>query len=318
MDVERVLADFGLSFATLSAPETRLTPDQGRALGRAILRAVPGHVDRCGFGLRAADHFMVRDADLLGYIVSHSAHPLDAARALAEHARLLGDSADFRVEIAGERVTLTLGLAGGKQMLPETSDFAAATVYQLLGAGSQGTVRPCEVRLPRPTPRKPGLYQRYFRAPVSFDAPASTLIYERTRMLQPLPRADSRLVEILEQHARARRQTLPQDALQDRVRELIALGLAADDYALARVAFRCGVGERTLRRRLTEAGTSYRALVDDVRQERALLLLEHAQSVSVVAQQLGFSDATAFARAFRRWTGVLPHEHLKAQPPAAS
>jgi AraC-like DNA-binding protein len=73
------------------------------------------------------------------------------------------------------------------------------------------------------------------------------------------------------------------------------------------------MSERSLRRHLSEAGTSYRELVDDVRKERALCLLEAEQSISSIAQHLGFSDATAFARAFRRWTGRAPHTHLRAQ-----
>jgi AraC-like DNA-binding protein len=92
---------------------------------------------------------------------------------------------------------------------------------------------------------------------------------------------------------------------------LIVEGLAQGDFTLERIAWRCGLGERTLRRRLEEAGTSFRALVDEVRKERALALLEHEGNVALVAQSLGFSDSTAFARAFRRWTKSLPHEHLR-------
>ena len=88
------------------------------------------------------------------------------------------------------------------------------------------------------------------------------------------------------------------------------------DFTLERIAWRCGLGERTLRRRLEEAGTSFRALVDEVRKERALALLEHEGNVALVAQSLGFSDSTAFARAFRRWTLSLPHEHLRRSQPA--
>jgi AraC-like DNA-binding protein len=96
------------------------------------------------------------------------------------------------------------------------------------------------------------------------------------------------------------------------VRSLIAQNLQHGNGALDSVAWQCGVSERTLRRRLAEAGTSYRALIDDVRKERALALLAEDANVSLVAQRVGFADATAFARAFRRWTGRQPSEHLRA------
>ena len=311
VDVAAVLAQFDLSPERLFATDTRLSPDQGRALGRAMLRALPAGVDRCELGLRAAERFVVGDADLLGYIMNHSAHPLAAAHALAEHARLIGDSADFRVESAHERVSVTLALTGGKQMLPEAADFAVAAFGRLISDGSRGKARPIEVRLPRPEPRSARIYRRYFGVPVQFAAPAGTLVYDEACMRVPFSQSDQRLVEILEQHARQQLRVPPAD-WQGRVRACIADGLLRGDYALERVAWRCGVGERTLRRRLTQAGTSYRALVDDVRKERAFVLLESEGNVSNVAQHLGFSDATAFARAFRRWTGVPPHQHLRA------
>jgi AraC-like DNA-binding protein len=226
---------------------------------------------------------------------------------------LIGDSADFRLEITDTRVTLTLGLIGGRQLTPEGADFAAAVIFRMLRDLSQGSARPIAVELPRDKPRRASMYQRFFGVPVSFGAPMPKLEYESACMHAPFSQQDRRLVELLSQHAAALVKNIvppASDAWQERVRAVIADGLVRGDCALDRVAWRCGVGERTLRRRLADAGTSYRALVDDVRKERALEWLDGPGSVTVVAQRLGFSDATAFARAFRRWTGVPPHEHV--------
>ncbi|MEY4578084.1 MAG: hypothetical protein RL701_2787, partial [Pseudomonadota bacterium] len=295
VDVEAVIASQGLNCEQLFAAETRLAPDQGRALGRALFRALPAGVDRSELGLKAAERFAARDADLLGYILDQSAHPLAAVHALTDYARLVGDSADFRVHTANEQVSVVFALTGGKQMLPEAADFAVAAIFRLLRDRTGGVVKPVAVHLPRPKPRTLRLFQRFFGLDVQFDAPAGTLIYERACMLLPFPHSDRRLGQLLEQHAVERVRGLPPDGWQDRVRAIIAEGLSHGDCALDSVAARCGVGERTLRRRLSETGTSYRALVDDVRRERALTLLELTDSISNVAQQLGFSDATAFA-----------------------
>lgn len=311
VDIDAVLTEHDLSYAQLISPDTRLDPDQGRALGRSLLRALPPSFDRCELGLRAAARFVARDADLLGYIMHHSAHPLAALEALAEHARLIGDSAAFGIAQSAGRVTITLGLTGGKQMLPEAADFAVAVISRVLSEGTLGATRPLEVHLPRPQPRRPQRFERYFGVPVQFEAPAGALIYAEASLRTQLSQSDLRLAELLKQHALQKLEAAP-DALQDRVRACIADHLVRGDYAPEVIAQRCGIGERTLRRRLAEAGTSYRALVDDVRKERALLLLEHGENVSGVAQYLGFSDATAFARAFRRWTGRLPQEHRRA------
>lgn len=314
VDVDAVLASLNRSYAELVEHNARLTPDQGRALARALIRALPDPELRYELGLRSAERFISGDADLLGYLTSISATPLDALHAVAKHARLLGDSADPRVIERGGRVTFELMLLGGRPMVPEGADFAIATIYHVLWRVSGERARPIEVQLPRARPPCAEMYRRFFGgAVVKFDAPVPTIAFTRASLLVPQPQRDDKLLRILTQTADAQLESLPSgDDWRDRVRSLIVNALPSGDFALDRIAQRCGIGERTLRRRLLEAGTSYRALVDEVRKERALALLEHTGSVSDVAQSVGFSDATAFARAFRRWTGQLPHQAVRA------
>ena len=76
------------------------------------------------------------------------------------------------------------------------------------------------------------------------------------------------------------------------------------------MARRLHMSRRTLQRRLAEADTSYLRLVDDTRKDLALRYLEDAsRSIMDVAFTLGFSQQSAFTRAFKRWTGVNPTEY---------
>jgi AraC-like DNA-binding protein len=86
------------------------------------------------------------------------------------------------------------------------------------------------------------------------------------------------------------------------------VGRSGDDLrALDEVARKLHVSTRTLKRRLAEQGSSFSAIVDEVRRQRALLLLEDRRlAVEEVAARLGYSDAANFTRAFRRWTGKTP------------
>jgi AraC-like DNA-binding protein len=68
-----------------------------------------------------------------------------------------------------------------------------------------------------------------------------------------------------------------------------------------------GMSERTLRRRLSEAGSSYKGMYDALRAAEAeRLLLESDASAAQVGLAVGFADQTAFIRAFRRWKGSTP------------
>lgn len=82
--------------------------------------------------------------------------------------------------------------------------------------------------------------------------------------------------------------------------------------APATVAAELKLSERSLRRRLTEEGTSFRDLLQDARKERAQTILSKpGMSLSVAAEQLGYSDTAAFSRAFKEWTGMSPGRFLR-------
>ena len=87
---------------------------------------------------------------------------------------------------------------------------------------------------------------------------------------------------------------------------LLGANLAADPK-LAAIAARLHVSERTLRRQLSQEGTSFHAIHDRLRIERALALLQEPKtSIAAVGAQVGFRDPREFRRAFKRWTGAPP------------
>jgi AraC-like DNA-binding protein len=91
------------------------------------------------------------------------------------------------------------------------------------------------------------------------------------------------------------------------VRELIAAELAAGRATAARIAKRLAMHPRTLHRRLREEGTTLRTLLDTMRRDLAGRHLATSQlTIAEIADRLGFSDPTAFNKAFRRWTGDSP------------
>ena len=85
------------------------------------------------------------------------------------------------------------------------------------------------------------------------------------------------------------------------------------------MARRLGLSARTLQRRLTAQGRSYQVLVDEVRTTLASEYLAHTtMSVEEVGQRLGFSEATNFRKAFRKWTGQAPAVYRSRHAPDGS
>ena len=132
------------------------------------------------------------------------------------------------------------------------------------------------------------------------------LVIPRERLDERLPQADENTARLFEQQCR--------EVLDARLARVGVAGQVrsrlrherGDWPSMADVAADLHVDERTLRRRLTAEGTSFRRLVDEVRHGRALELLGQGAAVSEVASELGYSETATFTRSFTRWEGVSP------------
>lgn len=307
-DVDAELARFGIREQDLS--ESRLPPAHGRAL---VLRIAA----LCGvpeLGLEAARRAQLTDLDLLGYLAKNAEHALAAIETIVRYPALLGDTAYCELAFESGHVVICFGLTGGQHMIPDGADYAAATFCRTIAELTGGRARPLEVQLTRPKPRRPYVYREHFGVMPVFAAACMLLRFEEAALRTPIPMSDPRLHRILRDQAAASVDALPPQAdLLARVRAQVRKSLDGAGGDIAQVAQRCGMSERTLRRQLEAAGTSFRNLLDDVRHQRALELIDEGRTrVGELAQATGYTDPTAFARAFRRWTGLAPLQYLSS------
>jgi AraC-like DNA-binding protein len=101
------------------------------------------------------------------------------------------------------------------------------------------------------------------------------------------------------------------------LRQLLVSGAAQGKVSLEQVSNLFAIHRRTLNRRLRTQGTSFKTLVDETRYDIARQLLRDTRlSVLEVAVTLGYSDAAALTRAFRRWSGTSPAVWRSAHKPA--
>ncbi len=260
------------------------------------------------FGLFAAQLVGGAPFDLVDLALAH-APDLDAmAVSFARYQTLFHDANDAYREERGDRVGFGHRFRGDIARSRHLTEFILG-VWVVKGRRAVGQPYPIEeVHLRHPAPRDTAPYRRLFGVEPEFGADEDALVLTRATLGLPLVGADPllarTLVPQLDHELRALGGTI---VFVDDVREQIRTRLADGDAMIDEVARALAMSERTMQRRLRDAGTGFRAVLDEARREVALAQLGRgANTVTDVAFLLGFSDLSAFARAFRRWTGSNP------------
>ncbi|MDR3498614.1 MAG: AraC family transcriptional regulator ligand-binding domain-containing protein [Parvibaculum sp.] len=257
------------------------------------------------FGLKLGARFHPSDLGAYGYLLLNSP-TLGESMALAQrfaefqqqgNAFVWKGTSDGFVEVRYDAHGLAEPLR--RQDAECTLAIAHAIVQRLSGR----PVRPVEIRVQHGGGKRRLRLEDHFGCPALYHDRHNALRYEASILALPIRGADPKLRSILAQYVEQELEGLPPpDDEIGRVRWAIRRSLATGRSGIAVVARQCGIGERSLQRRLAGAGLSYSDLVDAVRQDiYAELTKTGKRSLREAAELLGFSDASAFAKARRRW-----------------
>ena len=158
-----------------------------------------------------------------------------------------------------------------------------------------------------PKPAHGAEYDLLFPCPLVFCAEQSSLLFHSRYLHMPLLQDERTLKHFLERSP-ADLLSRPDDgdSLSSRLRRLLSRD-SAQWPDLEAVATQLHISPQTLRRHLREEGTSFQELKDQLRRDIAIYHLGRADlSLQQIAEQLGFSEPSAFHRAFKKWTGLTP------------
>lgn len=311
VDVSDLLAAHGVTAAALADDERRMPHD----LLLTLWQELPRRLGDAAFGLHLAQQHRPGAFDLIDFAVLNAPDLGGCIRRVLRYQRIAHDAAGLRLELDDRhaRVVHLLPAPDRADALRHVSEWALALV---LGYGRRlvGALAPVAVHLAHPAPADRSPHEHLFAAPLHFAAARSELVFLRGELARPALAGDPELGRLLVRHADERLARLPGEAtLIDRVRQAVAAGLEDGAPEAPTVARALGLSERSFFRRLREQGTSFHALVEQVRRERALQHMRDPRlSLSQIAFLLGYSEVSAFHRAFRRWTGESPSAHRRA------
>lgn len=310
IDVGPLAAAVGLDPRVFGDVTVRISLDRVCRLLETL--AMVTHDD--AFGLKLGARFRLGASGPLGYALMHAPTLRDALTFFARHLGRMSESATARLEIGERETRLEWNYSPLIVHRDQYVDMVACittTHFRSILASASGAAR---VELERKRPENPQLFRDLITRQIVFDAPVNAFVVPSDLVGTANPRADPVLFRLMDLQCETMRQTR-----QGETDFLVALRLFLVDridrpVILADVAHHTGMSERTLQRRLAEAGTNLHELIDELRRELAeRLLTETALTLSQIAYRLGFSAPSAFTRSAIRWFGMPPSDLRRAR-----
>ncbi|HZA49144.1 MAG TPA: AraC family transcriptional regulator [Myxococcaceae bacterium] len=307
-DPERVLGGLALDDERLADARARIPSSVvASAWEQAATETGDDH-----FGLHFAERAPFGAFDVVDYAIRSAPTFGEAILRRLRYQRLLQDCVVVELQLTADTARLVHRAEGCLRSAPRHAVEAALACFVVRGRHLTGVeFSPRQVTFLHPAPHSLEEHQRILRCPIRFDAAENALVLDRALLSLPNRTADPGLLAVLDRYAEEMLVALPpMESFLSRVRRLVANDLVGRPPPLATVARRLHMSPRTLQRRLGAAGTSFQALADEVRFDHALdLLADRRLPLAEIAFKLGFSGASAFHRAFRKWTGTTPLRH---------
>jgi AraC-like DNA-binding protein len=268
--------------------------------------------DPC-FGLKAAELWHPSNFGALGYAMLASNTLRTALERVDRYHRFLSDELFIKLNETEAGLTYTLISSHEKRDIPARNDAILAVTMSMCRSNYIEDLAPVSVTLTHPKPSCSSRFYEYFRSPVVFEAPANSLTLPIEAVDKSLPGSNPQLAELNDQVMIEYLAQLDQDRITQKVKAVIIDQLPSGNVTDENVARVLYMSSRKLQRQLQSAGTTFNTLLNEIRQDLAQKYLkEQDTTMTEIAFLLGFSESSAFSRAFRRWLGVSPSAYRKA------
>jgi AraC-like DNA-binding protein len=258
--------------------------------------------------------------DPMATLIAHSATLRDGFEALCRFTPLLDDHAGFDLSEVDDWVTVRFRPCAGvsARMQRFCSEVTALGLFHVIRAfDANARLERASFEYAAPSYRLE--YTRAFQGAERFAQPFTGIVFDRALMDAVSPNQDEGVRDALRAIAERHLSHTQAAPIALRVRELVVQRRSGFRVDMSTVARALGLSVRSLRRRLTEEGTSYNAVVASALVVVAKrLLVDEQRSIQDAAYEMGFSGSRAFHRAFKAWTGTTPtafrNAHARSAP----
>ncbi|KEO50989.1 AraC family transcriptional regulator [Thioclava pacifica] len=309
--------DAGAMLASLG-----MTPDEPLDAGRMVpaeryydmLEQIAEQIDVTDLPVRTGASMRLDEYGALG-LAFKAATTLGASYARVErYARLWTNVSAYELRPTTGGTLFILHRAGERRLGMRLSN--EATLVSAVSIARQVCpvpLAPVEVLVRHPAPRSVAAHEDWFGCPVRFGAELDAILYADEALARPNILGDEGISKYLTTHLDAELSEITREpALVTQTKAAIAQTLNEGMPKMARIASSLGLSARSFHRRLSEHGLTFQSLAEQTRRDLAEgLLRDESLSLAEIAFLTGFSEQSAFTRAFKRWVGTTPATYRK-------
>jgi AraC-like DNA-binding protein len=297
----------GFDAQRLDESDARITCEEYAALQASAFELTGDEA----LGLHMGEAASATTYSLAAHLVAHATTMRHGLNALLRFHRLLTDSPSWQLVENDRTATLRYELGSGSARCKRFNAELTMTGFFRMVRHFSRHARPECVCFEHAAPAYRAEYARIFEGVERFEQPFTGIIIDRALLDAVQLHQDLEFHVALEAQAEKRVSRLTRSRkYSERVREYLVESATPERRDMKAAARALGLSPRSLRRRLSQEGSSYTALVEQSLATRAKRLLADGEcSIEAAAYAMGFADPSAFYRAFKRWTGTTPKEY---------
>lgn len=267
-----------------------------------------------GFGVRVGQQMLIEDYGVLGLSWRTCSRVGEIFERSERYFKLLSNTFVWQLQEEGPISRVILHREAHRRGMERSTEASLSATVVVLQAISERAITPLQVSFKHSAPSDLTSFEAAFKCPILFDQPQYALHYRTEDLHLRTAKADASIHKYLLQQVdeQAKGIRIPSPTLVHDVEALIRDALPTGIPSIHYVSDLMAMSNRTLTRRLSAAGMTYRDVLKRTQENIAKEQLRNtSQSIGEIAFLTGFSEQSAFNRAFKKWTQCTPSEFRK-------
>lgn len=278
-----------------------------------LLEQIQAIQQQPALGLRIGRYVRPHHSGVLGYLIMYCHTLGEALMQFQRYQRLLHNFSEVNLEVKGGGLTMSWGIEQGLSTQLSDEVFLSGLVTFVREITGQQDICPLSIDFAHPVNYDHSAYETLMGCPINFDCERVAIEIPMAALALPINSHDPHLLSLVERQAQAfMGQTQQTDPFLELVQQTLVEQLSQGALSLSLVAKQLNVSTRTLHRRMEDRGLNFKQFLQDTRKRLATVYLDdETLSLNEISFLLGYSEQSAFTRAFKQWFGTTPKRYQR-------